>query len=293
VRSSRLLIVALVLTTACGQAKVSHPVTPPASTPMPAPKPSVALAGSAARTARAGSARVVMHMRMAGMPGGAITVDAAGVVAFRTRAADLRMRMVAPGSGAVIRMREITRWPVVYMRSPLFAAETHRGKPWVRLDLARLERAQGIDMNALTSTGRSDPTQMLSTLEGESDSIVTVGHETVRGVATTHYRAVIDLGKVAGSANPALRAAVRRAEARLAAMLGKRRMPMDVWIGADGLVRRVAYRMAIPVAATGGTLTTTVSLDMFAFGSPVHVAAPAAAQTTDLTAAVAAAAGSG
>ncbi len=60
-------------------------------------------------------------------------------------------------------------------------------------------------------------------------------------------------------------------------MLGKRRMPMDVWIGADGLVRRVAYRMAIPVAATGGTLTTTVSLDMFAFGAPVHVAAPPAA----------------
>ena len=37
-----------------------------------APQPSVALAGSAARTARAGSARVAMHMRMAGMPGGAI-----------------------------------------------------------------------------------------------------------------------------------------------------------------------------------------------------------------------------
>ncbi len=82
----------------------------------------------------------------------------------------------------------------------------------MRLDLARLERAQGIDMNALTSTGRSDPTQMLSTLEGESDSIVTVGHDTVRGVATTHYRAVIDLGKVAGSANAV--AARRRAPRR-------------------------------------------------------------------------------
>jgi hypothetical protein len=51
--------------------------------------------------------------------------------------------------------------------------------------------------------------------------------------------------------------------------------------------------MAIPIAATGGTLTTSVSLDMFAFGAPVHVAAPPAARTTDLTAAVAAAAGSG
>jgi hypothetical protein len=36
-----------------------------------------------------------------------------------------------------------------------------------------------------------------------------------------------------------------------------------------------------------------VSPDIFAFGAPVHVAAPPAAQTTDLTAAVAAAAGSG
>ncbi len=98
---------------------------------------------------------------------------------------------------------------------------------------------------------------------------------------------------MAASAPPALRAAARRSEAHLEAMLGKHLMPMDVWIGGDGLVRRVAYRTSVPIAGATGTLTTSVRLELFGFGVPVHVTAPPASRTTDLTAAVAAGAGSG
>jgi hypothetical protein len=253
----------------------------------------VALAGFATRTARAGSARLEMQMRMIGLPGsGTIVIDATGVVAFRARAADMRMHVVSP-SGVSFTMREIMRWPVLYMRSRVFASATSAHRPWVRLDMASLERAHGIDLNALQGTGNGDPAQMLSTLEGESDSISVLGHALVRGVRTTHYHAVIDLSKVARSASPSLRAAARRSEARLAAMLGKHRMPMDVWVGADGRVRRVAYRMSVPIAGTGSSTTTVVRMDMYAFGVPVHVTAPPAARTTDITAAVAAGSGSG
>jgi hypothetical protein len=292
VRSSRLLILVLALT-ACGQAKAANPATPPASTRSSAPHPGVALAGFAARTARAGSARLEMQMRMIGLPGsGTIVIDATGVVAFRARAADMRMHVVSP-AGVSFTMREIMRWPVLYMRSRVFASATRAHRPWVRLDMASLERAHGIDLNALQGTSNGDPAQMLSTLEGESDSISVVGHPRVRGVRTTHYHAVIDLSKVARSASPSLRAAARRSEARLAAMLGKHLMPMDVWVGADGRVRRVAYRMSVPIAGTGSSTTTVVRMDMYAFGVPVHVTAPPAARTTDITAAVAAGSGSG
>ena len=158
-----------------------------------------------------------MHMTMSGVPGGTIEVDATGVVAFRSRAGAMRMRMTSPTTGSVLHIREITRWPVVYMRSSLFASEPHSKGPWVKLDLARIEREHGVNVNALANTGGNDPSEMLSTLAGESDSITTVGHATVRGVGTTHYRAVIDLSKVAASAPPALRAAARRSEARLEA----------------------------------------------------------------------------
>ena len=213
VRSSRLLILVLALTTACGQAGATNPRTPPASTRSGGPHPQVALAGFAARTARAGSARVAMHMTMSGVSSdGAIDVDATGVVAFGSRAGEMQMRMTSPTTGSVLHMREITLWPVVYMRSSLFASEPHSKGPWVKLDLARIERRHGVNVNALANTGGNDPSEMLSTLAGESDSITTVGHALVRGVRTTHYRAVIDLSKVAASAPP--RAAGGRAPLR-------------------------------------------------------------------------------
>lgn len=291
--SFRLLIAVLALTTACGQANATNPATPPFSSRSTAPHPGVALAGFAARTARAGSARLAMRIRVSGVPGsGTIVINATGVVAFRARAADMRMHVVSP-SGVTFAMREIMRWPVLYMRSPVFASVTRAHRPWIKLDMGRVERAHGIDLNALQDTGGGDPAQMLSTLEGESDSIAVLGRARVRGVRTRHYHVVIDLSKVARTASPSLRAAARRSEARLAAMLGKHLMPMDVWIGADGRVRRVAYRMSVPVAGTGSSTTTVVRMDMYAFGVPVHVTAPPAAVTTDITAGVAAGSGSG
>ena len=285
-RPSRFLtVLALVAgATACGQAQATHTSAPPASTGPTAPKPGVELAASATRTSHAKSARVAMRMRMTVPPSGTVvTADATGVVGFRDRTVDLGVRMASPGAGT-IRMREIMIWPVIYMHSPLFAAALH-GKQWMKLDMATLERANGVNLNALTSTGSNDPAAMLQTLENESDSLQNLGAATVRGVPTVHYHAVIDLDKAARNAPAALRAAVQKSDARLVAMLGTNRMPMDVWIGQDKLVRRVAYHLPIPLAATGGTMTMDVQLDMFDFGVPVHVTAPPAREVAELPAA--------
>jgi hypothetical protein len=290
VRPFRFLALLLVLAgaTACGQAQANHTSGPPASTGSTAPAQGVELAASAARTSHAKSARIAMRMRMSVPTSGTpLTATATGVVGFRDRSVDLGVHMAIPGAGT-IRMREIMVWPVIYMRSPLFAAALH-GKRWMKLDMAKLERANGVNLNALTSTGSNDPTEMLQTLENESDSLENLGGATVRGVPTVHYRAVIDLAKAAQNAPAAVRAAVKKSDARLIEMLGTDKMPMDVWIGQDKLVRRIAYRMAIPVAATGGTMDVDVRLDMFDFGVPVHVTAPPAGQVAELPAAAMAA----
>jgi len=290
VRPSRLITLLVVLAgaAACGQAQATHTTGPPASTRSSTPKPGVELAASAARTSRAKSARIAMTMRMTVPPSGtSVVANASGVVGFRNRSGDLDMHMTIPGAGA-IEMREVMVWPVIYMRSPLFAAVLH-GKKWMKLDLAKIERANGVNLNAITSTGSSDPTQMLQALENESDSLQNLGAATVRGVPTVHYHAVIDLDKAAKNAPAALRAAVRKSDARLVAMLGTHRMPMDVWIGHDDLVRRLAYHMSVPVAATGGTMAMDVRLDMFDFGVPVHVTAPPAREVAELPAAAMAA----
>jgi len=286
VRPSRFLTVLAILAgaTACGQAQATHTTAPPVSTHSSTPKPGVELAASAARTSHAKSARIAMTMRMTVPPSGtSVVANASGVVGFRDRSGDLDMHMTIPGAGA-IEMREVMVWPVIYMRSPLFAAALH-GKQWMKLDLAKIERANGVNLNAVTSTGSSDPTQMLQALENESDSLQNLGAATVRGVPTVHYHAVIDLDKAAKNAPAALRAAVRRSDARLVAMLGTHRMPMDVWIGHDDLVRRLAYHVSVPIAATGGKMAMDVRLDMFDFGVPVHVTAPPAGEVAELPAA--------
>jgi hypothetical protein len=285
VRPSRLIALLAVLAgaTACGQARANHTTAPPASTRATTPKPGVELAASAARTSHARSARIAMRMRMTVPPSGAtLTANATGVVGFRDRSVDLGLRMAIPGGS--IRMREIMVWPVIYMHSPLLTPALH-GKQWMKLDMARLERANGVDLNAITSTGSNDPTEMLQTLENESDSLRNLGAATVRGVPTVHYRAVIDLAKAAKNAPAAVRAAVQKSDARLIALLGTDRMPMDVWIGQDKLVRRIAYRMSVPVAATGGTMAANLRLDFFDFGVPVHVTVPPAREVAELPAA--------
>jgi len=292
VRPSRLITLFVVLAgaTACGQAQAIHTDSsaPPASTQAATPKPSAELAASAARTSHAKSARMAMTMRMTVPPNGeSVVAHASGVVGFQSRDGNLTMNMTIPGAG-VIRMREVMVWPVIYMHSPLFAAGLH-GKQWMKLDMAKIERSHGVDLNALTSTNSSDPTQMLQTLENESDSLQNLGAATVRGVQTVHYHAVIDLGKAARNAPAAMRAAVQRSDARLVAMLGTHRMPMDVWIGQDHLVRRLAYHMELPIASTGETMAMDVRLDMFDFGVPVHVTAPPAGQVAELPAAAMAA----
>jgi hypothetical protein len=136
------VLVVLAGASACGQAGANHTSAPPASTGSTAPKPGVELAASAARTSHAKSARIAMHMRMTVPPSGpSLTATATGVVGFRDRSVDLGLHMAIPGAGT-IRMREIMVWPVIYMRSPLFTAALH-GKQWMKLDMAKLERANG------------------------------------------------------------------------------------------------------------------------------------------------------
>jgi hypothetical protein len=278
VRSSRLLAaVVAVFATGCGQA--THSSTP-APTSASGPTPGVALAGYASRTAHAGSARIALEMHMTS-PGGQVAAHADGVVAFRTRAADIAMRMTT-SNGLALRMREIVRWPLVYMRSPALTRLTRSHRPWTKLDMAALGRSQGVSMDALAGTGSDDPAQMLTTLEGESDSVAKVGPGSVRGVPVTRYHALIDLAKVARTAPPGVRPAVRRAEQRLMSLTGVRQFPMDVWIDAHGLVRRVGYHISLTVPGSAQLMTTSVRMDMYDFGTPVHVHVPPPAQTTDL-----------
>jgi hypothetical protein len=84
--------------------------------------------------------------------------------------------------------------------------------------------------------------------------------------ATTHYVATVDAEKV------------RRALPGGAGGLGGSTVPVDVWVDADGLVRRVH----VSAGAAGGRGGMEAQLDITDLGVPVDVTAPPADQVLQL-----------
>jgi hypothetical protein len=275
-----LLIVGAALSAGCGQAAVKS--SSPAK-----PKPSKdqgqgLIAESAAATADAGTARTAYTMRMTGLAGasGGVTATGTGAVDFASRSTELQLHMTVPQAGMTVDMSERMVGTMLYMHSPLLSGAT--GKPWIKLDLQKLGKSAGLDMNSAMSTGGSDPTQMLAYLNAASDSIDRVGTEAVRGTQTTHYHVVVDLLKIANTVPAAKQAAVRRTFRREVELVGTHTIPIDVWIDSQGLVRREHVDISMHPATVTVPVEMEMTIDFFDFGAPVHVVPPPARMVTDL-----------
>ncbi len=279
-------VLSVALVAGCGSGGASKPA---AHVP---PKPSgrsVVLA-SVVKTAAARTARVAFEMSMSGL-GSVSDVTANGDGAIDLGSGDSQLTMHFGGAMASFVPGGIearTVGGVAYVRLPTIRGfELPAGKHWLEVDPSQLGGASA--GSPLGLGGGSDPTKFLAYLEKVSNSVHEVGSDEIRGVETTHYRASLDLGKAVDRANvpPALRDAA-------GALLGQfGDVPVDVWVDAHGLLRRM--RMELDLASflrgagasgtsgvSGATPTVTVSLDLYDFGSPVRVVAPPADEVAPL-----------
>jgi len=210
---------------------------------------------------------------------GSFTAD--GAFDFSGRSGTLRMdlsSMGLPGVRGAIDVRLVDG--VLYMDMGSLVAdaspaerEALGGKRWVKLDLSQLGGAAGA--NGFGGLGSSDPTSALDSLRGAGSDVHEVGHETLRGVDTTHYRAQIDLSKALDEVPPSQRARVSKS----LQALGTGTVPADVWIDGQGRVRKLAMDLN---ASVGRQHVGTITMELFDFGTPVDVQAPPADQTFDL-----------
>lgn len=210
-----------------------------------------------------------------------------GDMDFRRQAAALSMHASMPiagsASGTTIEMEEVFDDYVVYLRSPQFASELPGGKEWMSMDLNAIGKRMGVDFQQLSGLGTSgDPAQMLDQLRAVSDQIQRSGEEDVDGVPTTHYVATIDLNRYPALARPADRAAVKASIDQLTQLGAASRMPIDVWIDGNHLVRRVRMDLSQDNPATGSPMKMTMQIDMSDFGRPVSVQVPPASETIDV-----------
>jgi LppX_LprAFG lipoprotein len=169
--------------------------------------------------------------------------------------------------GIDLQIDEILAGTTIYMKSPLFAAALPAGKTWLKLDLEKFGKANGIDFSSLLS---QNPAQAFSQLQA-SGQVTEVGEETLYGAPTIHYRGRIDISKVPQGA-------------RIQALTKAKYGPYNVWVGKDdGYVHQVttSYSYVTPGAARQTATVTTTFSD---FGKDVTVDVPAAADVVDATA---------
>jgi hypothetical protein len=162
---------------------------------------------------------------------------------------------------------------VMYMRSPLFDKMVPRGK-WVKMDVAKMAKKEGVDLGAIMNANQADPSQSLRMLMASSNARVT-GSDRIRGVQTTHYAFDVDFKKLAHD-NKQLR--------QLTEAMGSVSAPAEAWIDAQGRVRRLTVTMSLGAAAQLGTpMTMTMTEDLYGFGARVDITPPSDDLVVDLS----------
>ncbi len=176
--------------------------------------------------------------------------------------ADPSMEMIFDGSHGL----------VMYMRSQLFDKMVPTGK-WVKMDVEKMAKKQGVDLGAITNVNQADPSQSLRMLMASSDAHVT-GSERIRGVQTTHYAFNIDFKKLAHD-NKALK--------QLTEAMGSVSAPAEAWIDGQGRVRRLVVKMTMGGAQLATPMTMTMTEELYDFGVRTNITPPSDDLVVDLS----------
>ncbi len=243
------------------------------------------VAAAATKTQNAGGANVALTVSVTNPAGKSFALSASG--SFDDQQGDVTIDAsqalgaagLSSGSNGQVELRylEESGDPVLYANLPFLADKLPGGKAWIRLDLQQVGQKLGVDLNQVLSQVGQNPGQFLDLLRA-SGSVEAVGTETVDGASTTHYKATIELDKVAGEVGGTIGQALYD---RLSAQGAPSSIPVEVWVGDDGLVRRVALD---ETASSGGQTTgVKVQVDISDYGTPVTVTAPPSDQVIDLT----------
>jgi hypothetical protein len=241
------------------------------------------------QTIGAKSARVALNETVTDVLAGSstrISISGTGKIDFANQNGEFSFSDATVGTFSE---RFIT--PELYLRPPSsLAAQLPAGKTWIGVNLNTVDESKLGESLSQVSDSSQASTQTLSYLQGVSSSgVTTVGPATIRGVATTEYKASVDLTKATAHEGTEEQAAVQTLETELHTST----MPVQVWLDAQGRVRQVAYQLSIPSAMSSPTVpgSTTVAtsssftatIDFYDFGTPVDVSAPPANQVVDVT----------
>jgi hypothetical protein len=240
-------------------------------------------AEAAQATSHAGGAHMSMTMRM-DLPGSSapMLMSADGSFNFTAKEGDLTARVsgVPKLAGGTMSMTELYKANAVYVESPQAAGKLPHGAHWLKLDLSRYAQSLGLGAQSLTG-GQSDPSQYLKYLEAAGGKVKAVGHEDVRGTPTTHYKGTIDPAKALERLHSSDSAKLRDFLSKARTELGNTQIPIDVWIDAHHLVRRMD--MSLSPGQGAQRIAVDLRIELFDFGATPTVTAPSGSDVFETT----------
>jgi hypothetical protein len=215
---------------------------------------------------------------------GAISFRGSGVVDTRTHRARVSVDLssLAAESGATgdlsaFRGEEFvdsTADVVLYLRIPFYSRHLPASKPWLRIDYGKTLKEQGIAVNSLTLD--QDPGQYLEYLRAASGKVEKIGKQAVGGVQTTRYRGSLYILDFPMALTGARKTAAEHVADRIVQLTKRSTFPTDVWVDADGHVRRMTFDYTIPANASTPSVDYKLTLDYSQFGQDVSVGLPPA-----------------
>jgi hypothetical protein len=171
---------------------------------------------------------------------------------------------------------------VDYVRFPAIDDQLPDGKTWIQ-DADGVSGG-GFDFDDLERFTSNDPRDLLESLRGITSDIETVGSEQLRGVETTHYHAVVDSAQLAKAKDRDGRSAPQSVVDRLTTQSGLGDIPLDVWIDANGLVRKVSMAFSAKDPARAKSGDASMSFELWDYGEPVEIAVPPASEVAPASA---------
>ncbi|MCU1461413.1 MAG: hypothetical protein JWO37_1488 [Acidimicrobiales bacterium] len=284
------------------------------------PEARAALTAAAQKTASADSARMAMTFGLVSsgipdQPDMNVTISGSGVIGFASKSGELTLDLSGipkdlgskTGSSDPVpaRVRVVIVDGVAYMEiPPEYAAKAPAGKKWAKLspqDSAGLFGFSG-GSSLPGMPDFTDPAKALDALQAMGDTKA-VGTETLRGTETTHYVTQVNLAKVSEKSAGAATSTTGAVPNLFAGLLADVTFPVDGWVGTDGLLRKVRTeidlgailgplmgRLAGAFGATTSSgpagplvLRSTMTVELFDYGTPVAVTLPPADQVVDAT----------
>jgi hypothetical protein len=173
---------------------------------------------------------------------------------------------------------EIIKKPYVYIQVPSGAGALSGGKPWISANLETFVHSLG--SSGPLGGDTAGPTQMLSMLKS-SGQVMTLGSESLHGVSTTHYHALVDFSRYAATVPSSLRPGIEGYARELQRITGSSSLPIDVWVDSEQRVRR--FSTELQICTPQGKLAETVAMDLYDFGPQPAVLAPAPSEVSDIT----------